>query len=98
MDVDDPVEVSYPPEDRPVGRRALLGMLGLGVAGVLWGAKAQSGMEAVLRPVTIKDRTGLTGLLPSTGRFRIYTVTGNLPQPQRRGVPPHRRGTRRPAG
>ena len=28
-----PPEVSYPPEDRPVGRRALLGMLGLGVAG-----------------------------------------------------------------
>ena len=38
-----PVEVSYPPEDRPVGRRALLGMLGLGVAGVLWGAKVQTG-------------------------------------------------------
>jgi len=63
-----------------VGRRAVLGMLGLGAAGVLWGAKVQSGMEALLRPITIKDRTGLTGLLPSTGRFRIYTVTGTLPQ------------------
>ena len=73
-------EVSYPPEDRPVGRRALLGMLGLGVAGVLWGAKVQAGMEAVLQPVALKDGTGLTGLLPASGRFRIYTVTGNLPK------------------
>jgi len=63
-----------------VGRRALLGMLGLGVAGLLWGAKAQSGLEAVLRPVAINDRTGLTGLIPATGRFRIYTVTGSLPK------------------
>ena len=55
-------------------------MLGLGVAGVLWGAKAQSGLEALVRPVAINDRTGLTGLLPATGRFRIYTVTGSLPK------------------
>jgi len=55
-------------------------MLGLGAAGVLWGAKAQNGMEAALRPVTVNDRTGLTGLLPATGRFRIYTVTGSLPK------------------
>ena len=80
VDADTPAEVSYPPEDRPVGRRALLGMLGLGAAGVLWGAKAQSGMEDLLRPLTIQDGTGLTGLLPSTGRFRIYTVTGSLPK------------------
>ncbi len=62
-----------------MGRRAVLGMLGVGVAGVLWGAKAQSALEAVLLPVTSRDRTGLTGLLPATGRFRIYTVTGTLP-------------------
>jgi len=63
-----------------VGRRVLLGMLGLGAAGVLWGAKVQAGMEAVLRPVALNDRTGLTGLLPATGRFRIYSVTGSLPK------------------
>ena len=79
MEPDDPLE-SYPPEERPVGRRVLLGMLGLGALGVLWGAKAQTGMEGLLRPITIKDRTGLSELLPSTGRFRIYTVTGNLPK------------------
>jgi DMSO/TMAO reductase YedYZ molybdopterin-dependent catalytic subunit len=74
-----PAEVDYPPEDRPVGRRAVLGMVGLGVAGVLWGAKAQTALESLLQPVAARDRTGLTGLLPATGRFRIYTVTGTLP-------------------
>ncbi len=62
-----------------MGRRAVLGMLGLGAAGVLWGAKAQDGLEALLQPISTRDRTGLTGLLPATGRFRIYTVTGSLP-------------------
>jgi DMSO/TMAO reductase YedYZ molybdopterin-dependent catalytic subunit len=72
-------EEVFPPEDRPVGRRALLGMLALGGAGILWGAKAQSWMEETLRPLTIKDQTGLSSFLPSAGRFRIYTVTGTLP-------------------
>ena len=54
-------------------------MLGVGGLGVLWGAKAQAWMERALRPVTINDRTGLSSFLPSTGRFRIYTVTGGLP-------------------
>ena len=54
-------------------------MLGLGVAGVLWGARAQSGLEALLRPVTLNDSTGLSSFLPTSGRFRIYSVTGNLP-------------------
>ncbi|MET0729042.1 MAG: molybdopterin-dependent oxidoreductase [Acidimicrobiales bacterium] len=55
-------------------------MLGLGVAGVLWGAKAQTGIERFLRPITLNDRTGLTSFLPSSGRFRIYSVTGSLPR------------------
>ena len=72
-------EVPYPPEDRPVGRRAVLAMLGLAAGGVLWGAKAQDRLESLLQPISTRDRTGLTGLLPATGRFRIYTVTGSLP-------------------
>jgi DMSO/TMAO reductase YedYZ molybdopterin-dependent catalytic subunit len=71
--------VEYPPEDRPIGRRALLGMLGLGAAGILWGAKAQSGLEGLLRPITLNDQTGLTSFLPTSGRFRIYSVTGTMP-------------------
>jgi DMSO/TMAO reductase YedYZ molybdopterin-dependent catalytic subunit len=74
-----PADAEYPPEDRPVGRRALLGMLGLGAAGVLWGAQAQSALERLLRPVTLNDSTGLTSFLPTSGRFRIYSVTGTLP-------------------
>lgn len=72
-------EETFPPEDRPVGRRVVLGMLALGGAGILWGAKAQARMEEALRPFTVGDQTGLASLLPSAGRFRIYTVTGTLP-------------------
>ena len=75
-----PEDAELPPEDTPVGRRALLGMLGLGAAGILWGAKAQSGLERLLRPITLNDGTGLTSFLPTSGRFRIYSVTGGLPR------------------
>jgi DMSO/TMAO reductase YedYZ molybdopterin-dependent catalytic subunit len=74
-----PSDAPFPPEDRRVGRRALLAMLGLGGVGVLWGARAQSWFDDVLRPITLNDRTGLSSFLPSTGRFRIYSVTGGLP-------------------
>jgi DMSO/TMAO reductase YedYZ molybdopterin-dependent catalytic subunit len=72
-------EVAFPAEASPVGRRVVLGMLGLAGAGVLWGAKAQSGLDRLLRPITLNDSTGLTGFLPTSGRFRIYSVTGDLP-------------------
>jgi len=74
-----PADAELLAEDRPIGRRALLGLLGLGAAGVLWGAKAQAGLERILRPITLNDQTGLTSFLPSSGRFRIYSVTGSLP-------------------
>jgi DMSO/TMAO reductase YedYZ molybdopterin-dependent catalytic subunit len=62
----------------PVGRRVFLGMVGLGAAGVLFGAKAQDFLERVLAPITVRDGTGLSSFLP-VGRFRIYSVTGDLP-------------------
>jgi len=62
----------------PIGRRVVLGMLGVGGAGILLGAKAQDVLERVLAPLTSRDGTGLSSLLP-VGRFRIYTVTGDLP-------------------
>jgi DMSO/TMAO reductase YedYZ molybdopterin-dependent catalytic subunit len=74
-----PADAELPPEDSPVGRRALLGMLGLGALGILWGAKAQSGLDRLLRPITLNDSTGLSSFLPTSGRFRIYSVTGGLP-------------------
>lgn len=65
--------------DVPVGRRVVLGMFGLGVAGVVVGAKVSDGVSKALAPITAADRTGLTDLLPAGGGFRIYTVTGTLP-------------------
>lgn len=64
--------------ETPVGRRVVLGMLGAGALGVLFGSKAADLMERVLGPITARDGTGLLGLLP-VGRFRIYTVTNDLP-------------------
>jgi DMSO/TMAO reductase YedYZ molybdopterin-dependent catalytic subunit len=62
----------------PVGRRVFLGLLGVGAAGVLLGAQAQDWLERAVGPLISKDGTGLASLLP-IGRFRIYTVTGDLP-------------------
>jgi DMSO/TMAO reductase YedYZ molybdopterin-dependent catalytic subunit len=66
----------------PVGRRVFLGLVGVGVAGVLLGARVQDWLERVVAPVISKDGTGLAALLP-VGRFRIYTVTGDLPSRSR---------------
>jgi DMSO/TMAO reductase YedYZ molybdopterin-dependent catalytic subunit len=62
----------------PVGRRVFVGMLGLGAAGIVFGARAQDWMERVLAPLTARDGTGLSTFLP-VGRFRIYSVTNDLP-------------------
>ena len=42
------------PVGSPVGRRLFLGMVGLGAAGVVFGAKAQDWLERVLAPVTAR--------------------------------------------
>ena len=63
----------------PVGRRVVLGMLGLGAAGIVFGDPVQSTIESALRPVTRNDPTGLTSFVPTAGRFRIYSVTAHMP-------------------
>jgi DMSO/TMAO reductase YedYZ molybdopterin-dependent catalytic subunit len=87
-DIDDPPQGPSPgqtpqtPQARrpatPIGRRVVLGMLGLGALGVVAGKRAQDGLDAVLRPLQQADPTGLTGLLPGD-YFRIYTVTDGYP-------------------
>jgi DMSO/TMAO reductase YedYZ molybdopterin-dependent catalytic subunit len=62
----------------PIGRRLFLGLLGVGALGVVFGAKVQDVLERTVGPLISKDGTGLSALLP-IGRFRIYTVTGDLP-------------------
>jgi DMSO/TMAO reductase YedYZ molybdopterin-dependent catalytic subunit len=63
-----------------VGRRVVLGSLGLGALGVVFGASVQRLLQRALLPVTLHDPTGLTDLLPVAGRFRIYSVTRSLPR------------------
>ncbi len=58
-------------EGVPVGRRVVLGMLGLGAAGVLFGSKVTDAVNRAVAPLDIA--------LPAAGGFRIYTVTGGLP-------------------
>jgi len=55
-----------------------LGMAGLGAVGILAGAKVQSALGRVLQPVTSASG-GLSGLIPGSDTFRIYTVTDGFP-------------------
>ena len=72
-------EVSSGPEPgRPVGRRIVLGLLGLGALGVATGTTAQNAVTAVLGPVQMHDPTGLLSVLPLGANFRIYSVTGSV--------------------
>ncbi|MDX3093247.1 molybdopterin-dependent oxidoreductase [Streptomyces sp. ME01-24h] len=66
-------------KDTPVGRRVVLGMLGLGALGVALGGRAQDGLDSALSKVAGKDPTGLSGLLPGGGGFRIYNVADSVP-------------------
>ncbi|MGP3998838.1 molybdopterin-dependent oxidoreductase [Streptomyces sp. 8N706] len=63
----------------PVGRRLVLGMLGLGAAGVAAAPHLQDRVDSALGAAADKDPTGLTGLLPGSGGFRYYSVASSVP-------------------
>ncbi|MYS18936.1 Oxidoreductase molybdopterin binding domain-containing protein [Streptomyces sp. DvalAA-14] len=63
----------------PVGRRLVLGMLGLGAAGVAVGGGVQDKLDTILASVTTRDPTGVTSLLPGGGGFRFYSVSNSIP-------------------
>lgn len=65
---------------KPLGRRLVLGMLGLGAAGVVAAPSLQRGLESFLGAAADKDPTGLTGLLPNGGGFRYYSVASSVPR------------------
>src|SRR2546423_5819223 len=67
------------PAGRPIGRRVMLASLVATGAGIVFGARAQDALQQLLLPLTLHDPTGLSDLLPIAGRFRIYSVTGDLP-------------------
>jgi DMSO/TMAO reductase YedYZ molybdopterin-dependent catalytic subunit len=66
----------------PVGRRVVLGLLGLGALGIVGGARLQQGLSAALAPLEARDPTGLIGLLPLGDTFRYYSVTGGVARPR----------------
>jgi DMSO/TMAO reductase YedYZ molybdopterin-dependent catalytic subunit len=76
-----PQERAEQPEERgkPIGRRLLLGTLGLGALGVVGAPTLQRGMESFLAGASDKDPTGLTDLLPNGGGFRYYSVASSVP-------------------
>ncbi|KQW43072.1 oxidoreductase [Nocardioides sp. Root1257] len=67
---------SHGPDGAPVGRRVVLGLLGLGALGVVTGASVQDGLSRMLAPVQLRDPTGLTSLVPLGNTWRYYSVTG----------------------
>ena len=62
----------------PVGRRVIVGLLGLGAVGVVTGSGIQRGFDSLMAPIQRHDPTGLSDLLPGS-YFRIYTVTDGYP-------------------
>src|SRR4249919_4384041 len=70
---------SGPDGGAPVGRRLVLGLLGLGALGIATGTRAQDALTRVLAPIQLRDPTGLTSLLPVGDTFRFYSVTGGVP-------------------
>jgi DMSO/TMAO reductase YedYZ molybdopterin-dependent catalytic subunit len=64
---------------RPIGRRIVLGMLGLGAVGVIFGKQLENVQSNVLDPVVRNDPTGLSNLLPAVDRFRYYNVASSEP-------------------
>lgn len=67
------------PAGAPIGRRTIIGVLGVGIAGVLGGNWASNGLARLLGPVETRDPTGLLALFPTGAAFRFYSVTGTVP-------------------
>jgi DMSO/TMAO reductase YedYZ molybdopterin-dependent catalytic subunit len=70
--------VGADPDGAPVGRRVVLGLLGLGALGVVTGSRIQGGLSELLAPVQLRDPTGFTSLVPLGNTWRYYSVTGSV--------------------
>ena len=62
--------------DKPIGRRVVLGILGLGAVGVVTGSAIQGRVDSFLAPLR---SAGLGGFIPGSGEFQYYTITGGFP-------------------
>ena len=65
-----------PTEGSPVGRRIVLGMVGVGAVGVVLGKQLTSMTSSAVGAVAPQ----LQSVIPATGGFRIYTVTNGYPE------------------
>lgn len=65
-----------PAEGRPVGRRIVLGMVGVGALAVALGKQLTSATSSAIGAVAPQ----VQAVLPATGGFRIYTVTNGYPE------------------
>jgi DMSO/TMAO reductase YedYZ molybdopterin-dependent catalytic subunit len=74
------MNVEKRPEGTPIGRRTVLGMLGIGAAGFASAPYLERGWEGLLAKASQNDPTGLTGLLPNPGGFRYYSIVGSVPR------------------
>lgn len=61
---------------KPIGRRTVLSLLGLGALGTLFGSHVQAGISNVLDSL---HAGGIASALPGGGQFTIYTVTSGYP-------------------
>ncbi|MCH9738708.1 MAG: molybdopterin-dependent oxidoreductase, partial [Actinomycetia bacterium] len=60
----------------PIGRRVILGMVGLGAVGIVFGRQ----LNSVVSDTVAATIPGLGGVIPAAGGFRIYTVTNGYPE------------------
>jgi DMSO/TMAO reductase YedYZ molybdopterin-dependent catalytic subunit len=67
-------------DEKPIGRRAVLAILGFGALGIAFGEKVQNGVSDLLEPLR---SSGLAGIVPGGGSFVLYTVTNGFPAPPR---------------
>jgi DMSO/TMAO reductase YedYZ molybdopterin-dependent catalytic subunit len=74
-----------------IGRRVFLSLAAFAATGVVFGSQIQGWLERNAAPLLAKDPTGLLALLP-IGRFRIYSVTTDLPERSRAEYRLHVRG------
>ncbi len=63
-----------------MGRRTVLGLLGVGAAGIVGGSAVQERLAAWLAPLESRDPTGLVALFPLGDAFRYYSVVGSVPR------------------
>jgi hypothetical protein len=73
---DTTVESAKQAWSKPIGRRTVLSVLGLGAAGTLFGSHVQSGITSVLDSL---HAGSIANALPGGGQFTIYTITNGYP-------------------